>query len=170
MKRCIYQRRNLLQNMLLIMMQMMLREMYDGTLQGDATLVRDEERGTVLSLSSDGYVSLPPEITNVLHDFSISAWVKGVGSSETSALLGMGSGTAQTAPYWDIQLNGDSTMSFASSLANTDTADGCAQVVDDFVNDGSAWNHIVLAFTKDEGAVVYINGEEATTTAASWRK
>ena len=55
-------------------------------------------------------------------------------------------------------------MSFASSLA-INTADGCAQVVDEFVNDGSAWNHIVLSFTKNEGAVVYINGEEATTTA-----
>ncbi len=138
---------------------------YDGALEGDAKMVRDEERGTVLSLTTDGYVSLPPEVTEVLDDFSISAWVKGVGSAETSALLGMGSATAQSVPYWDIQLNGDGTMSFASSLANSTDPDGCNQVVDDFTNDGSAWTHIVLAFTKDEGAVVYINGKVATTTA-----
>ena len=63
---------------------------YDGTLQGDATLVRDEDRGTVLSLTSDGYVSLPPEVTDVLDDFSVSAWVKGVASSGTACPAGYG--------------------------------------------------------------------------------
>ena len=57
---------------------------------GDAALVEDPERGNVLGLTSDGYVSLPADLAKELKDFSIVTWMKGLGTAEYGGLFGVG--------------------------------------------------------------------------------
>ena len=108
---------------------------------------------------------MPPALANELKDFSISTWVKGLGTAEYGGLFGIGQSVADTSGYWDIHLQSDGSMSFYASKDSVWPPDGCAQIVDDFVNPGDDWYHIAVTFKKGDTAIVYINGEAQTTSA-----
>jgi len=131
---------------------------YDGTLEGDAAIVDDGERGKVVEFTADGYVDITASITDEMEDFSFSTWVNYDGDVQWAGLLGMGLATSGGFPYWDFHMRADSILSFYSSLDVVWESDGCAQFLPNFRMPYNEWTHIAFAFTLDEGASVYING------------
>ncbi|MFO7658267.1 MAG: LamG-like jellyroll fold domain-containing protein [Bacteroidales bacterium] len=135
---------------------------FNGTLEADAVIVEDAERGSVLQLVDSGYVSIPPEIANDMEDFSFAAWVNFGGNVTWAGLLGMGKSIKSGFPYWDFHIRGDSSLSFYSSVNVVWPSDGCARIVNDFKMPDE-WVHIALSFAMNDTAVVYINGEVKST-------
>jgi len=131
---------------------------FNGTLEGDAAIVDDAVRGKVLGLTNDGYVSVPPALANGVDDFTVAAWVNFGGTNPWAGLMGIGMSAEKTHPYWDIHLKSDYTIRFYSSVDITWPSDGCAQMVINYELPPLEWVHIALSFTKNSGAVVYING------------
>ena len=131
---------------------------YNGTLEGDAAIVDDAERGAVLGLTADGYVSIPPALANEMENFSFSTWVNYDGTVQWAGLVGMGLAISGGFPYWDFHMRADNILSFYSSLDVVWESDGCAMQVANFEMPHNEWTHIVFSFTLNEGAAVYING------------
>ena len=131
---------------------------FNGSLEGDAAIVDDAERGKVLGLTADGYVSVPPALAVGVDDFSIAAWVNFGGTNPWAGLMGIGMSAEKTHPYWDVHLKSDYTIRFYSSVDITWPSDGCAQLVINYELPALEWVHLALTFTKNSGAVVYANG------------
>jgi len=134
---------------------------FNGTLEGDAAIVEDTERGNVLGLTADGYVSIPPELANELENFSFTAWVKYGGTVQWAGLLGMGQASSFSVPYWDFHMRADGILSFYGSLVDIWPGDGTAMEVTDFTIPAE-WIHIGFTFTLGTGGTVYVNGVEQT--------
>jgi len=131
---------------------------FNGTLEGDAAIVDDADRGKVLGLTVDGYVSVPPALATGVDDFTVAAWVNFGGTNDWAGLMGIGQSALNAWPYWDIHLKSDYTIRFYSSVDVKWPSDGCAQMVINYELPPLEWVHIALSFTKNSGAVVYING------------
>jgi hypothetical protein len=138
---------------------------YNGTLEGDAAIVDDAERGAVLGLTADGYVSIPPALANELDNFSFTTWVKYGGTVQWAGLLGMGQATSHSTPYWDFHMRADGVLSFYASLVEVWPGDGTAQTVTGFTIPAE-WIHIGFTFTLGTGGAVYVNG--VAQTLAPW--
>jgi hypothetical protein len=137
---------------------------FDGTLEGDAAIVDDAERGAVLGLTADGYVSLPPELANELENFSFTAWVNYGGTVQWAGLLGMGAAAGHTTPYWDFHMRADGKLSYYGSLVDVWPGDGTAQTVTDFTIPAE-WIQICFTFELGAGGTVYVDGVAQTQTA-----
>jgi len=131
---------------------------YNGTLEGDAAIVDDAERGKVVEFVADGYVDIPAFIADEMEDFSFSTWVNYDGTVQWAGLVGMGLETSGGFPYWDFHMRADNILSFYSSYEVVWESDGCAMTVTNFEMPHNEWTHIAFAFTLEEGAAVYING------------
>jgi hypothetical protein len=136
---------------------------YNGTLEGDAAIVDDAERGAVLGLTADGYVSLPPELANELENFSFTSWVNYGGDVQWAGLLGMGAAAGHTTPYWDFHMRADGVLSYYGSLVDVWPGDGTAQTVTDFTIPAE-WIQIAFTFELGIGGTVYVNGVAQTQT------
>jgi hypothetical protein len=134
---------------------------YDGTLENDADIIDDADRGSVLELIDSGYVTIPIELADELEDFSFTTWIKYAGTVQWAGLMGLGMNTAKVAPYWDFHVRADSNLSFYGSASEVWPGDGtAAQVVDFKIT--SEWTHIAFTFTLGTGGAVYVNGELQT--------
>ncbi|MFC1569427.1 LamG-like jellyroll fold domain-containing protein [bacterium] len=138
---------------------------FNGTLEGDAAIVDDAVRGKVLFLESTGYVSVPPEVTATMENFSFTAWMDFSGSNEWAGLMGMGVAGGGSAPYWDFHVRSGGELSFYGSEIATWPGDGTAQTVDfNLLDLDPGWVHIALTFTLGSVPLCYVNGEVQTTT------
>lgn len=135
---------------------------FNGTLEGDASIVNDATRCGVLYLKDDGYVTVPPEVTAEMESFSFSAWVNYNGSVEWAGLMGMGIDKANKTPYWDFHIQGGvdtkGTLSYYASEISVWPGDGTAQTVTGYTLPSAEWTHIAFTFEIYTGGTVYING------------
>jgi hypothetical protein len=135
---------------------------YNGTLEGDAAIVDDPDRGGVLELTETGYVTVPVDITNELDNFSFTAWVKYGGTIQWAGLMGIGMLTANKAPYWDFHIQAEQRiLSYYGSLLAVWPGDGTAQTVTEFTMP-EEWTHIAFTFQLTVGGAVYVNSELQT--------
>jgi hypothetical protein len=96
-------------------------------------------------------------------DFSAEAWVKASANDERAVISKRQLGDA---PYWQVTVtdDGSQTGRIRASLydgAATLHAYGPAIRVDD-----GGWHHVVVAFDREEGITIYVDGESRTTPGA----
>jgi hypothetical protein len=141
---------------------------YDGTLEADAQISNDIQRGNVLSLTDSGYVSIPLELAAELESFSFTAWVNYGGTIAWAGLMGLGMNAVNVTPYWDFHIQGHDDelthgkLSFYASAVDVWPGDGTAQQVIEYLLPVEEWTHIAFTFEVGVGGAVYANADPLT--------
>ena len=139
----------------------------DGTLEGNATIFSDSERGDVLSLDGTAatYVSTGAEVLLFHEPYTCSMWVKTTGTE--MGLLAKSNGDGCGDDNWT---EGEMQFYIGTDLDDL-VGDGEAAVVGfgrgygystTAINNG-AWHHFAVTFDGTEGGgLVYVDGVEVT--------
>jgi hypothetical protein len=96
-------------------------------------------------------------------DFTVEAWVRATANDER-AIVSKRSYTVGE-PYWQATVTDDGSQ---TGRVRVNTFDGVTsrQVYGPAVRiDDGAWHHVVLAFDRDAGVAIYVDGTMATTSA-----
>ncbi|HUT14561.1 MAG TPA: LamG-like jellyroll fold domain-containing protein, partial [Thermoguttaceae bacterium] len=136
-------------------------ENHDGTLQGDATVVRDAQRGNVLSLDGDGDYVLVADASelDLTGTLTISAWIKIDNPDWTEAMRILSKKKNWDSPTgYDFEYKpGSNQLTVLGAGRNSGSAAG--------VNLDTGWHHVAAVINGTQAAV-YVDGVEVTTDSS----